>query len=246
MKRIFLFLAAGLACATGMVSCGEDDKEPGNVPLTAITVDRASISENTRYGEVVVSNVTVLPVPANATDVNFKWESQDTSVATAVEDGLGIGKITVHKEGATVVTVRSGSVNAQISVEGYIDVTPLEEIRWSVVLKDGVLVAGSSLVPGDTLTLSLNDSVTVNATPYPVNANTATAESVTLFWTSGDGSVATVDQTGQIKVTSVGVATITVSCEEYSKYEYENELGDTVVVNIPVNIFVKGVEDGGS
>ncbi|MDR0687347.1 MAG: Ig-like domain-containing protein [Prevotellaceae bacterium] len=232
MKRIFLFLAAGLACATGMVSCGEDDKEPGNVPLTGITVDREDISENIRYGAVVVSNVVVLPVPANATDVNFKWESQDPSVATAVEDGLGIGKITVLKEGATVVTVRSGSVSAQIPVEGYISVTPLEEIRWSVTL-NGELVSQSSLAPGDSLPLPLNEPVTVNATPYPVNANTATADSVTLVWKSSKESVATVDQTGKITVISADTATIiTISCEEYK--------------GISASIPVKGVAAGGS
>jgi uncharacterized protein YjdB len=238
MKRIFLFLAAGLACTVGATSCGEDDKEPGNVPMTGITVDRESISENIRYGEVVVSNVKVLPVPANATDVDFKWESQDTSVATVVKDGLDIGRITVRSEGSTVVTVRSGSVSAEIPVEGYISVTPLEEIRWSVTLANGELVSGSSRVRGDTLTLPLNVPVTVNATPYPPNANTATDESVTLVWTS-DGSVATVDQTGQITVASgVGVAIITIRCEEYG----EDENGNAIVVSIPV----KGVADEGS
>jgi hypothetical protein len=108
MKKIFLFLMTGLACTIGMTSCNEEDKETGNVPLTDIMVEHEYVSEDIRNGATSV-NVKVYPVPANATDdVDFKWESQDASVATVAYEELGVGKISILKDGFTVVTVRSG------------------------------------------------------------------------------------------------------------------------------------------
>jgi hypothetical protein len=209
MKKVFLFLTIGLACAISMTSCNEYGKDPGDVPLTEIAVDRESARVNVRHGSVDVNNVNIYPVPANATNVDFKWETQNPSVATVVEDKPGVGRITVHKAGSTVVTIRSGQiVSKEIKVEGYIEVMELTGIRWSVLLDDEPVTVSPLILP-------VGLTVNVLALPEPVNANTLTSDGVTLVWESDNEDVATVDQTGKITVTGTGEAKITVSCVEY-------------------------------
>jgi uncharacterized protein YjdB len=208
MKKILLFLLLGLAGTLGMTSCENDnDAGPGEVPLTDIRVDRTSISENVRYGSVDVANVRVYPIPANATDVDFKWESQNTAIATAIADDLGVGRITVLSSGTTVVTVRSGNVSKQIQVEGRIDVTKLEGIV--------LMVQGYEFGADSTIVADVGAVITAIALPNPVNANTAESDNVTLVWTSSSNAVARVNQNGEITVVGKGSAVITVSCREY-------------------------------
>jgi uncharacterized protein YjdB len=168
-------------------------------------------------------NVTLNPVPANATDVDFKWESQDPSVAAAAPGAnLGGGKITILKVGSTVVTVRSGQVSNEIPVEGYIYVEPLIGIRLTVV--DHEFEADSIFV------LPVGYTATVIALPDPINANTLTSENVTLEWKSDNENVAKPDPANsQITVTGKGKATITISCVEYNK--------------IKVKFVIEGVEN---
>jgi uncharacterized protein YjdB len=210
MKRVLLFLLLGLAGTLGMTSCENDNAGPGEVPLTDIWVDRSSISENVRYGAVDVTNVRVAPVPANATDVDFKWESQNTAIATAEEDELGVGRIRVLTAGTTVVTVRSGNVSKQIQIEGRIDVTPLEGIT--------LMVQGYEFGSDSTIVAKLGTVITAIALPNPVNANTPEFDNVTLVWTSSNNAVARVNQSGDITLAGEGSAVITVSCKEYDKF----------------------------
>jgi uncharacterized protein YjdB len=225
MKKVFLIL--GLACTIGMTSCGDDDKEPGNVPLTDIRIDRESIKENVRTGAVKVT-LKVYPIPANATDVDFKWESKDANVATAGPGvNLGEGEVTILSSGSTVVTVRSGQVSKDLPVEGFIDVTSLTGLRLTMIGTDAtgapatVTLANSdtTAVPRNTVEWTVGDVVKVNSVPDPINANTATYDSVNFTWASSANNVATVDKTGKITVVGEGYATITVKCVEYDKIE---------------------------
>jgi uncharacterized protein YjdB len=213
MKNVFLFLMIGLACTISMTSCTEDDKEPGNVPLTGIIVEPDFVEVDVRNG-AVSENVKVYPVPANATDVDFKWETQDPNMATVETDELGVGKITVLKNGSTVVTVRSGQVTKEIQVDGYISIIELEGIRWSVIVDD-------EPVTDSPLSLPVGKTVKLIAIPYPVNANTEDSNTVTLGWESSNEDVATIDQDGSITVAGAGTATITVSCAEYEDISVE-------------------------
>jgi uncharacterized protein YjdB len=230
MKKVFLIL--GLACTIGMTSCGDENKEPGNVPLTDITIDRPSIRENVRTGAIEVT-VKVSPVPANATDVDFKWESKDASVATAAPGAnLGEGQVAVLSAGSTVVTVRSGQVSKDLPVAGFIGTVALVELRVTmpgegendpaVVLAVVDSVAKSAKgdgweksAKGETITtLVVGDNLQLTATPNPINANTETANApLTFVWSSSDNNVATIDQTGKITVTGTGSAEITVATE---------------------------------
>jgi uncharacterized protein YjdB len=241
MKKIFLFLILGLACTIGMTGCSEEDKEPGNVPLTAITVDRESVENNVRYSPAA-ENVRFYPVPANATDVDFKMASADPSVATVEVTALGEGRITILKAGSTVVTVSSGQVKKEIQVKGRFDVERLTEIRLELD-KEITTETDSTL----TLTLPVDDILEVKATPDPRNANTATADYVTFDWTSDNTNVATVtedaatataiDKTGKIKVTGTGTAKITIS----SALDEKDGDGKNIVIKAKT-IIIKGIE----
>jgi hypothetical protein len=224
MKRVFLFLILGLACTIGMTSCSEEDKEPGNVPLTEITVpegvweeDGTAISLDVRYSEAF-RNIKFAPVPANATDVNFKLTSADPSVATVLETALGAAQITVLKPGSTVVTISSGNVKKEIPVIGRFDVTLVDTIRleFEIVPESGTDSTLTFVVP-------VGDVVQVKASPHPQNANTATVDYVIFDWKSNNPNVATivedaktttaVDKIGTITVVGTGEAWITISCE---------------------------------
>ena len=219
MKRIFLLLISALACTVGMTGCGEENKEPGNVPLTDITTDRDDgISLNVRYGEAS-ANVKLYPVPPNATDVNFMLASADDSVATIRETKLGEAVVTVLKPGSTTVTITSGNVKKSITVEGRFDVTALTEIRLET---DPAPTEGTDTTL--IFNLSVNDAIKVKASANPRNANTATADYVSFTWESDNESAATakedadmteaVDKTGTITAKANGEAEITISCGE--------------------------------
>lgn len=222
MKKIFLFLALGLICMTGTTGCDEENKEPGNVPLTGILTDRddGGISLNVRYSEAI-DNVKYYPVPANATDVNFKVTSQDQSVATIQEIALGQAQITVLKPGSTVITISSGDVIREIPVTGRFDVTALDEIRLELDIEPQS-GTDSTMV----FSVSVGDIIQVKASANPRNANTETHDYVRFNWESDNSSVATVvpdettetavDKTGQIIVTGAGEAKITISSDDVS------------------------------
>jgi uncharacterized protein YjdB len=241
MKRVFLFLILGLACTIGMTSCSEEDKEPGNVPLTAITVDKEFVKNNVRYNPAV-ENVRFYPVPANATDVDFKMTSADPSVATVELTAVGEGRITILKADSTVVTVSSGQVTKEIKVKGHFDVDTLTEIRLE--LDKEISVETDSTL---TLILPVGDVIDVKASANPRNANTLDTDYVTFNWKSSNTSVATVaedagmakaiDKTGKITVTGKGKAEITIS----SILDKKDEDGKNIVIQAKT-IIIEGIE----
>jgi uncharacterized protein YjdB len=216
MKRVFLFLALGLICIISVTNCDDNDLNIGEVPLTGITADRESISRNVRY-TLGYDNVKYYPVPANATNVAFKVESKDPSVATIMETALGTAQVTVLKPGSTVVVISSGGVTIEIPVTGVLEVTKLTEVRLELDIEpvDGT---DSTLI----FVVPVGGIVQVKASPYPQNANTETADYVTFDWTSDNTNVATVeedastttavDKIGAITVVGTGEAKITVKC----------------------------------
>jgi uncharacterized protein YjdB len=215
MKRVFLILA--LACTISMTSCKEDEKGPGNVPLTDINIEegKESVKGDVRYGKATVT-VKFSPVPANATDVDFKWDSKNTSVATVEETKLDEGTITILKADSTIVTISSGQVTKEIKVKGEISVIPLVGIRLE--LDKAIESETDSTL---TLVVPVGDIVNITATPNPVNANTTTTDYVTFVWTSNKPDIATVvenaetkteiNKTGAITAISTGEAKITIS-----------------------------------
>jgi uncharacterized protein YjdB len=238
MKKVFLYFILGLACTIGMTGCGEENKEPGDVPLTGITADRDDISLNVRYSSAS-DNVRYAPVPANATDVRFVVSSKDPSVATVEETALGTARVTVLKTGSTAITITSGSVTKEIPVTGRFDITALTEIRLELPDREPEAGTDSTM----TFSVPVGEVVEVKATANPRNANTATTDYVVFDWTSNNQTVATVaedadmteeiDKTGKITVTGAGEARITIS--------WSGTIGGEPTVVKAKTIIIKGV-----
>ena len=136
--------------------------------------------------------LTVTIDPSNADDKSVSWTSSQPSIAS-VQDGV----ITAHKEGNTIITVKStdGGKTAKCSI---------------TVSAKVISVTGLSL-DKTTVELTEGDETNLTATVTPDNA---TNKNVT--WTSSDESVATVDD-GKVTAMEEGVTTITVITEDGGK-----------------------------
>jgi uncharacterized protein YjdB len=228
MKKVFLYLVLLLICTVSITGCDDNDLNIGDVPLTDIKIEKGdAISVNARYDSVKGQEIQVSPVPANATDVNFEWSSDDTSVAIVTESEPGKVLVTVCKVGSTIIRVSSGKVTKEIPVVGKFDVTKLDEIRLEL---DEEPTAGSdSTMVFDNV--SVGDVLQVKASANPRNANTETADFVIFDWKTSNPAVATVkedeatkedvDKIGTITIVGKGKAEITISSRVPAEEPYE-------------------------
>lgn len=120
--------------------------------------------------------------PETATDKSIFWESNDNNIATVDENGLITG-ISVGNTSITANTVNGLSASCIVDVVA----TPAESI---------VLSAAA-------VTVNINDIIKIDATIYP---ETTTDKSV--YWTSLNPKIATVDENGTVTGISVGSTTI--------------------------------------
>lgn len=149
--------------------------EPTSINLTP---NSASL----RITETV--DLTVGVTPSNASK-QVTWTSSNTSVAT-----VSNGKVTAKAVGTTTITATS---TANTSVKGTAVIT---------VTNDPILVTGISLTPTN-LSISLNETATLNASVIPSNA---TNKSIT--WSTSNSSIVTVNN-GVVKGIGLGNATVT-------------------------------------
>ena len=127
----------------------------------------------------------ILPVsavitPADATNKNIAWTSDNTDVATIDQNG----KVTALSAGTTIITAKANGGKTDT-----LNITVSNVVETSVTLD----ITTGSIPIGNTL------QVTATVTP----SNTS------LIWTSNNEDAATVDQMGKITAISRGVATIT-------------------------------------
>jgi uncharacterized protein YjdB len=183
MKRIFLFIAIGLVCLTGITSCEDktgDTEEKNVIALTGITLNPTSLTIPNNG----TAQITATPVPANATGVWFIWSSADPSVATVYQDGTVY--IKKYKATPTTITVKSGSVEATVEVLSKRE--PMTKI-----------------IVDDSIRLPIIGSVQqIVATYEPANTTDL------LIWTSSNPNVATVDSVGRVTAVSEGTTNVTV------------------------------------
>ncbi len=162
--------------------------------------------------------VTATVEPSNATDTGVVWTSSDESVATVDSYGrvtaVGIGTATI-----TVTTV-DGAYTASCSVT----VTA----RKPEDDPDRVPVTGVTVSPGS-LTLTEGGTGSITATVSP-----ATATYPGVVWSSSDGSVATVDASGNVTAVGTGTATITATTVD----------GD-LTASCAITVVAKGSDDPG-
>lgn len=128
--------------------------------------------------------LTATVTPADATFPEITWSSSDPSVVEVSENG------TVYAAGCGTAVVTATSTNG-ITASATISVTEIIAERIEIV-------GGSQFYP--------NEEVTLTANIYPENT---TVKDV--VWTSSDSTIARIDENGNLKCLSLGVATITAT-----------------------------------
>jgi uncharacterized protein YjdB len=190
MKNIFkifrtgiikaMFLAAALSCSM--------DKD-GYVPVSRIELNKST-------AEITVGNAEQLKAivyPAEASDKNVGWFSDDTSIATVNHNGLvkGIGA------GMTIIRITDGEGKNYPATCAVL-------VKYAEVPVTGVSLNKTAA------TISVNGSEQLNYTVTPSNALN---KNVT--WNSSNTAVAVVDsKTGIVTGISAGNAVITLTTED--------------------------------
>lgn len=130
MKKYLLKgVAAMLSMATmfGTVACSDDDENPTNVSVTAVALDKTTLSLKPEATAALVATIT----PSEATNKKVTWSSSSETVAT-VSDGT----VTAVAEGTATITVRTedGGFTATCTVTVAADATGSQR----VILKDSI------------------------------------------------------------------------------------------------------------
>ncbi|MBD5134514.1 MAG: hypothetical protein HDT39_00915 [Lachnospiraceae bacterium] len=156
-----------------------------NRPVKSVKLSATKISLKKGASKTLKATVS----PSNATVKTVKWSSNKTSVATVNSKG----KVTAKAAGTAVITAKSGSKSAKCTVV----VTDNTTVSVPVT---GVTISQSELV------LAVNATSPLKATVTPDNATNKQ-----VVWSSSDASVATVDNTGNVKGVASGTAKISVT-----------------------------------
>ena len=147
-------------------------------------------------GEEFLINASVFP--ENATDNTLAWNSSDESVAIVNSADRDMGRVSLLKEGTTVITA-SSTDGSMVSASCIV-----------TVRKPKILVSSISLTPVSA-TGKEDEQIQITATVLPEDATNKT-----ISWSSSDESVATVDGSGLISLLKKGTAIITASANDGS------------------------------
>ena len=160
------------------------------IPVTSVSLDNDRLD----LIEGGTGQLTATVLPDDATNKNVAWKSSDESIATVDQNG----NVTAKTSGNATITVTTEDGSKKDTCE-------------VTITEKAVPVTGVTL-DKDRLELDQGTTTQLKATVLPENA---TNKSVT--WKSSTESVATVDQNGNVKAVSEGIATITVTTEDGSK-----------------------------
>ena len=187
-------LAAAVVVVGGL-GCGDDSTGPPASPppppppppvattvaVSPVTAELSSIGETVQLSAEVLDQ-TAQPLPGAA----VAWASDDTLVANVDSTGL----VTARGNGTATVTATSGSASGSAAVM-------VMQSASSVT----VTPAAKAIGPGDTLRLAAE----------AFDENGQTVEGAEFAWSSSEGSVATVTDSGLVRGVAEGTATITAT-----------------------------------
>ena len=204
-------LTITVGTATTSYAIAINPASSGPVSVTGVSVNPTSL--NLTVGNTGTLTETI--APANATNQNVNWDSDDTSVATVAN-----GVVTAVATGTTDITVTTADGN--FTATSTVTVTAV----GATIPVTGVTLDQSSM------TLTAGNSGTLHAT---VNPNNATNQNIS--WTSDNTGVATVVG-GVVTAVSAGTANITVTTTDGN---FTAVSSITVNSSGPVNVPVTGV-----
>lgn len=132
-------------------------------------------------------------LPADATNKNLTWKSDDETIAAVDENG----KVTAKKVGETTVTVTTEDGGKTASCK--------------VKVVDRIAVTGVSIDKGE-VRLKVGEVQVLKAVVKP-----ADAANRNVSWASGNEEIAAVDENGKVTAKAEGQTTITVTTEDGGK-----------------------------
>lgn len=216
----FTVLAAGDATVTAEFDAqltGEaakvetvTSKVTGLRAVTGISLDKTSATLNVG----ATTDLTATVTPADATNKEVTWSSNNTSIAT-----VSNGTVTAKAPGTAVITAKAGDKTATCTITVK---APLTGITLTP--------ATAEVVKGQTVTLK------VDFTP----ANTTDDKTVT--WTTSDATVATVEN-GVVKGLKAGEVTITAKVGNFTK-EAKVKVSEIALDSVAINTQDFDLEEG--
>lgn len=182
-------------------------KAPGTANITVMTLDGNKTATCTVYVTgisatgITMKSSSTIPVggsetlvvtfnPADATNKNLTWTSDNTNVATVDSTG----KVTAKSAGTAAVTAKTADGKTTIC-----------SVTVNNIVVTGITIKNST-------TIAVGSSETLTPTIAPTNATNKT-----ILWSSSNTSVATVDANGKVNGIASGVATITASTADGNK-----------------------------
>ena len=151
-------------------------------PVSSITLSQSSAT--LAYKQTLTLSATVSPT--NASDPTIEWTSSNTAIAT-VSDGV----------------VTAGSTSGSVTITAKSKSNPNVAATCKVTVKSEIILVNKITISPSRLDLALNETAKVTATVSPSNA-----DNKTIIWTVPQGSVASVDQDGNVTAVREGSSSI--------------------------------------
>ena len=182
----------GVCDVCGYTISAEEPDTEDPIAVEGITLDKTTAT--VEEGATVTLTATV--TPENATDKTVTWSTSNEAIAT-----VSGGVVTGVKAGEVTITAKAGDKSATCTVT----------VTAATTEPEVVPVTGVTLNQ-TTVTLDIDQSITLTATVAPENA---TNKAVT--WASDKTDVATVDANGKVTAVAAGTANITVTTQDGGK-----------------------------
>ena len=200
--------SVGTATITLKVGDGKVYAENSTAVSVTVSLNDASVSVENDTLDLKVDDVVPLVVVTVPGGLNVSFVSSDSEVASV----SALGKVTAHKEGAAVITVKvgDGKVYAENSTTVAITVSKIPT---------EIVVSGSA---GEMYVGEMGH----------VEAELNPSEAGKLSYASNDTGVVDVSSTGVFKANNVGTAIIAVSFNGTDKYAAAESKNITVRVNL--------------
>lgn len=160
------------------------DGSDTTVSVTGITTTPSE--ETLTIGDEII--LTSVVAPSNATNTNVVWSVASPSIATVDSNG----RVVAVSPGTTLVT-------AETVDGGYTDTSII-----TVESPDTSIPVESVIITPEEITLNIGDEITLNAEILPSNATNSV-----VIWTTGNASIALVNENGTVSAISDGTVSIT-------------------------------------
>lgn len=198
------------------VTAGADETSVKEVPGSAFTaeediIDKVSGHAWFRSEEVNRSGPAPSGVSLDPTELSLFVGDSKTLTANVAPKDAGEQSVTWKSDNESIAKVENGTVTAVAPGQTTITVTTNDAGRTATCTVTVTRAVTAITLEPAKLSLFEGNSTTLKATVAPGDAGNKT-----LNWTSSDGKIATVDQTGKVTAVAPGEATITATAADGS------------------------------